>query len=271
MHGHGFRVKSGARQCGVMTLVGGEDEDRGDGTPAEEVVAPTPAEWQQFEKDAEGIFRKLAESDANASIEHNVKVTGVLSGEERQIDVLIKGELAGQPIRVVVECKCYGKPLGIGKIDEFEGKLRDVAAHRGVMFSKTGYTKPARARADHPHPPQITLYDLTVGRSVTLDFTPVFRFTGFGDCPNENCYTGDISWRTYQSEAGETLPFGYCDSCGTQAAQCYECDSIVGFVHDRDICESCMAKYQLVYDGDAAEVEAIEYERQGVEIEFVIS
>ncbi len=52
---------------------------------------------------------------------------------------------------------------------------------------------------------------------------------GLGDCPNENCMTGDVDWTEFRSAIQETLAYGGCDNCGTEALRCPECDEACGF------------------------------------------
>jgi hypothetical protein len=85
--------------------------------------------------------------DSTALVEHNARAHGQYSRFPRQIDVLVKGSVAGIAITVVVECKHRSKSVGLGAVDEFIGKLLDVGADRGVMYSFAGFTSPAACRA----------------------------------------------------------------------------------------------------------------------------
>jgi len=58
----------------------------------------------------------------------------------------------------------------------------------------------------------------------------VSQFSGFGDCPNENCYTGDIHCG-YPGDA-TTIEAGACYVCGTVAVRCPDCDSVAGAFFD---------------------------------------
>lgn len=65
----------------------------------------------------------------------------------RQIDVLARGLVAGVEITLVVECKLYQRPVAIGDVDQFVGKLIDIGADRGILYSGSGFTGGAAARA----------------------------------------------------------------------------------------------------------------------------
>lgn len=68
----------------------------------------------------------------------------------REIDVLLTHLLMGSyPVRIAFECKNETSPIGIGRIDEFIGKLQDVdiPCQHGIYVSVNGYTQGALERA----------------------------------------------------------------------------------------------------------------------------
>lgn len=71
------------------------------------------------------------------------------SGRTREIDVLITSQVAGFPIRIAIECKNENVATGVGKIDEFIGKLQDVGipTQLGIFVSTSKYTSGAIKRA----------------------------------------------------------------------------------------------------------------------------
>ncbi|MCB9419317.1 MAG: restriction endonuclease [Ardenticatenaceae bacterium] len=71
-------------------------------------------------------------------------------GRTREIDVLLTSQIAGYPVRVAIECKNENKPTGVGKIDEFIGKLQDVGipTQLGIFVSSSRYTNGAISRAE---------------------------------------------------------------------------------------------------------------------------
>ena len=103
--------------------------------------------------------------DILENLVHNVfKVTGVQaehdvhlpatdrSGRTRQIDVLLSvaaDELGNCPVRFPIECKNYGRKIGIEDIDCFFGKLHDVGIETkfGIFVAVSGYTSDAMDRA----------------------------------------------------------------------------------------------------------------------------
>jgi hypothetical protein len=90
----------------------------------------------------------LQRMDKGASVEHDVQVPSVSDpSRTRQIDVLVTGNLGGFPLKIVVECKHYGRALHVGDLDGFLGKIEDVKCNLGVLVSLNGFGSGARSRA----------------------------------------------------------------------------------------------------------------------------
>lgn len=93
------------------------------------------------------ITRLLSSFDGGTEVALNGKVHGLLSGVPRQVDLLARGSVFGAGVTVAVEF-CQGRRAAdIGVVERFIGKLLDVDADRGVLYSRSGFTPCARARA----------------------------------------------------------------------------------------------------------------------------
>jgi len=123
----------------------------------------------------------------------------------------------------------------------------------------SGLTQPAKDRAAGSHSPKIALGDLlTTAEHVEPDLGVLF--SGFGDCPNDNCLLGDIHWTWWESSSGARLKAGLCDSCAAFAVECPECGEIN---LDEGTCFSCETKFELGWDREGLEVESVEVEVEG--------
>ena len=93
---------------------------------------------------------------AGDQVERDVQMLAIDdSGRTRQIDVLLSvaGEEFGDcPVRFPIECKNYGRKIGIQEIDSFVGKLNDIGIppQFGIFVAVLSYTSDAmkRAKAD---------------------------------------------------------------------------------------------------------------------------
>ncbi|HNB35651.1 MAG TPA: restriction endonuclease [Anaerolineales bacterium] len=89
---------------------------------------------------------------------------------KREIDVLITSQTAGIPVRIGIECKNEEEKTGVGKIDEFIGKLKDVnlPTQLGIFVSKRGYTKDALDRANKEGIKTLIFEDLSKNLATTI-------------------------------------------------------------------------------------------------------
>src|SRR5690348_17224406 len=98
------------------------------------------------------------------TVQTNVRLPPKAGGIKREIDVLlIIGQGEESPVRIPIECKNERKPIGIGRMDEFAGKLSDIGipVTYGIFVSASGYTRDA-VRASQRYGFQLrTLDDLT--------------------------------------------------------------------------------------------------------------
>ena len=228
----------------------------------------TAPKWLTYELD---VQREVQTMEPLAKVTHDAKLTGTKSGVLRQIDVLAERSMIGAPLRVVVECKRYTKKLGIGKVDEFVGKLIDTGAQMGILYAYSGVTPGAQARADGQDQPSVTVRDLAVLVATTTIVSSLsetgplslelagplqspgaawgndaLRALGYEPCANENCHDPEVGLSPWPS--GECA--GYCDSCGSLNHQCSICHE-VDIVDGRSTCFGCGSIFDTAHDSDA--------------------
>lgn len=102
-------------------------------------------QWKDFELAVAEFCRALA---PDAKVTHDAVIADIDTGTPRQRDVWIEA-LVGNffPIKVLVSCKSYVRKLDIQHIDAFIGELISSGAHKGVIYSLKGFTKPAIEKA----------------------------------------------------------------------------------------------------------------------------
>lgn len=109
-----------------------------------EILNTDKPEWQQLELLVAAIQRELA---PNAKVTHNVKLPGVHSETDRQIDVLVEQNIGQYSMRIVIDCKDYSSPVNVKGVEEFNGLVQDVGAHKGALVCPSGFTRSAKRRA----------------------------------------------------------------------------------------------------------------------------
>ena len=102
--------------------------------------------WREFEE-AVAIF--AAAMDPCAKVSHDVRLPDRHSRRPRQRDVWIEAKICRHfPVAVLVSCKHWKKKVAENDIDAFNGELQSSDAHKGVIYSYSGFTRPALEKAN---------------------------------------------------------------------------------------------------------------------------
>ena len=89
--------------------------------------------------------------DPNAEVLFDHKVPDRDTGTPRLCDVWINAKFGDHwPLSILVSCKDHKKKLNVNDIGTFRDEIRSTGASTGVIYSKSGFTKPAieKARAN---------------------------------------------------------------------------------------------------------------------------
>lgn len=156
----------------------------------------------------ENVIEKLCSGIKDAKVSKNTKILGKKSNTEREIDVLIEGQVGAFKVRIVVESKNYKDPVGIEKIESLKSKLDDVGADLGVMVCPTGFTEPAKKLAEFDGIQLFEIYDPALGNCnlfIPLRYVEPaiksFSFTVGHRAPGPFSIPQDISrWRFHINE-----------------------------------------------------------------------
>lgn len=143
--------------------------------------------WKQFEQSVAALLSAL---DPSAKVSHDKQIPDLDTGSPRQRDVWIETSFGGHfPIRILVSCKRKTAKINQQDMDAFIGELRSSGAHKGVLYSYSGYTKTALAKAERvgisccilykESPPQIpellafTAFHLSEQLKLSIDPAPI--------------------------------------------------------------------------------------------------
>lgn len=88
----------------------------------------------------------MAALDSGSAVKTEQWITG--PDGERDMDVEVRGTLSGATHFILIECKDHARPIGIGFVDAFESKIRDLTPDRAIMFSNSGFTRDALKKAN---------------------------------------------------------------------------------------------------------------------------
>ena len=105
--------------------------------------------WKDYENE---VYQYFPDMYPGSKITFDAKVVGRYSKTERQIDVLIEDDVAGIPIKIVVDAKYFSTHIDVKCVESFIAMLEDVKANQGLLITQKGYSKAAINRAYYgPH------------------------------------------------------------------------------------------------------------------------
>lgn len=179
--------------------------------------------WLVYER-CVAAFTVEQQKDLEITVLPNVKLLGVLSGIERQIDVLIDSRWNdGINRRIIVDAKDRGRKVDVKDIESFEGMLRDCGASRGVIVCPNGYTPAAHRRAQE----SIVITILTIDELQEFDW--VYE-PCLGTCSiktRQSRQRGMVLWAAYLGIPTQNVMHifqtGKCDGCHEFHVWCWEC------------------------------------------------
>ena len=100
--------------------------------------------WKDYEKEVHAYFSQMY---PNSKITYDAKIVGRYSKRERQIDVLIEDDIAGFPLKIVVDAKYFSENIDVKCVESFISMIEDVNANQGLLVTQKGYSDAAINRA----------------------------------------------------------------------------------------------------------------------------
>ena len=102
--------------------------------------------WQEYQ---EAVAVLYEQADDFGRVERNVMVPDKVTGQPRQIDVLIQIEAKGHSIKLVVDAKFHAVPIDVRDVESVLALAESVGANKAVIVAANGWTEPAKVKADH--------------------------------------------------------------------------------------------------------------------------
>jgi hypothetical protein len=148
----------------------------------------TPKSGDAYQQAVASVAKSLMPS---AEIEIGVWTDG--PDGRRDLDVLVRPKIAGIASSIVIECKDWNRPIGIGFIDALESKRRDIGASVAMICSNSGFTADALRKAARVGIPalsalidgddriRVTVRERIYTRMVRFHRDDTFKFYGLSD------------------------------------------------------------------------------------------
>jgi Restriction endonuclease len=196
-------------------------------------------DWRDYEDRVAEILRARVGDDA--TIEVDVKLPGRLSGEDRQIDVVVRGSFLGLVDAVmVVDCKLYKRAITVPMLGSFVDLVEDVGADLGLVVTSRGFSKGAARRAANArgiHVEVVPIEHLPEWEPPLLDCqvcgpepTDSEKFPGmlWLDGVGEVAFVATDADEEAEPAAVAEVTVGFCEVCGAGHFRCPNCGHVTG-------------------------------------------
>ena len=183
------------------------------------------------------------EASPDMTVFPNARITGAISGTNRQIDVLIDARWDdGRERRIIVDAKHRRRFVDIKQVESFEGMMRDCRASYGVLVCTSGFTEAAKRRAQCA----ISL------RLIGPEELETFTLDTWDDCQGR-CSASTKRWSSSGLVLWERMPHGLaindsplsimllgkCDVCGDFNIWCWDCGQKFALADDSEFKCAC--------------------------------
>lgn len=106
-----------------------------------------------------------AMSGTDIRVESPAMIPDTHTSKQREVDILVSGELAGIQLTVALECRDHKDPQDITWIDDLIGKYRDLPVDKVIAVSSSGFTGPAIDKAK-----AVNIETLTIEEAQNVDW-----------------------------------------------------------------------------------------------------
>jgi len=137
-----------------------------------------PRRTNQFQDLIDLLERQIAAT--SASVEASKLFTDGVTGEEREVDIVIEHKSGIHPVCIGIEVIAHKRPASSTWIEAISAKHRDLPIDKSIAVSKSGYYKPALRKAEALNMDALTLREATeLDWPSKLDSIPRVRIEAF--------------------------------------------------------------------------------------------
>ena len=100
--------------------------------------------WQEYQDAVGELYEHL---DDLGTVHRSVTIPDKVTGQPRQLDVLIEMEAYGQTLRIVVDAKFYSTKIDVKDVEEVLALADAVKANQVIIVPANGWTEPSGKKA----------------------------------------------------------------------------------------------------------------------------
>lgn len=197
--------------------------------------------WQEYQE-AVAVFYEQLEGFGN--VRRNVFKPDLVTGQPRQIDVMIDLNERGHSLSILIDAKFHSTPLDVKDIEEVAALSQAIGANKAVIVAANGFTEPAMAKANFI---QCDLMPLTLEEALDLIIPDKWKL-----CPicNTDCIVLDHDG-IVPLENGLIFWWlaGQCRECKCARVHCQDCGFKMYIEIDKPMVCGCGHEWSSTFEG----------------------
>lgn len=201
--------------------------------------------WQEYQEAVALLYEQL---DGFGMVHRNVYLPDLVTGQRRQVDVMIEMTERGHSLRMLIDAKFHSTPLDIKDIEEVAALSQAVGAHKTIIVAANGFTSPAETKARFI---QCDLMTLSMEEALDLILPDKWKM-----CPvcNADCIVLDQDGMT-QFDNGSIFWWlaGQCRGCKCGRVHCQDCGQKMYIEIGKPLVCGCGHEWHATDEGIAIE------------------
>lgn len=197
--------------------------------------------WQEYQ---EAVAVLYEQTDGFGNVSKNIMVPDKITGQPRQVDVLIEIEAKGHPLKMIVDAKFHAVPIDVREVESVLALAEAVGANKAIIVAANGWTEPAKKKATH------TGCDLLLfSAEEALDWIVPDKWTMCPSCDADCIVLDQGGSVTFEGGTWFWWLAGQCRGCKCARIHCQDC-GMKAFIdlHGSMVC-GCGHRWSSTDDG----------------------
>lgn len=197
--------------------------------------------WQEYQEAVAILYEQI---EGFGNVKRNVYIPDKVTGQNRQIDVLIEICERGHKLTILIDAKFRSQPIDVKDVEEVLALASAVKASKTVIVTLNGWTKPAEIKAQNED------CDLKIlSLETALQIIVPEKWKMCPTCEND-CIVLDQDGMA-KLENGFIIWWlaGQCRECKTARINCQDCGLKLYIENGKSINCDCGHKWSSSYDG----------------------
>jgi len=171
--------------------------------------------WQEYQEAVAVLYEQL---EGFGTVHRNVNLPDLVTGQRRQVDVMIEMTERGHSLRMLIDAKFHSTPLDVKDVEEVAALSQAVGANKTIIVAANGFTSPAETKARFI---QCDLMTLSIEDALDLIVPDKWKM-----CPicNADCIVLDQDGMTpFDNGLVFWWLAGQCRGCKCARVHCQDC------------------------------------------------